>query len=376
MSELDAGDVPEKQPPDDQEEREIDARRVDDSANLSPDKAKLDSARLFTQAMEQTRMALCISDPNQDDCPIVYVNEAFVLLTGYDRDEIVGRNCRFLQGEDTSEEAVEKIQAAIDEREVRVIDILNYRKDGSAFWNALHIGPIFDDDGKLVYFYGSQWDVTEILSERERQALNDNLIRELQHRLDNLFSVIIAIIRLSGRNETDPQAMSDKIIKRIQALSAAHRASIAPDVGTEGADLCALVEEVLQPYRTSRSDRIGIVGPETTLPRNAVTPVGLALHELATNAVKYGSLSTPRGEVKVDWENAPDCLQLHWIEQGGPPIDQGIRVETKGSGIGARLIDNVLRGIDASIETDFRESGFAATITLPIAGGSGEQTPA
>ena len=366
MSNLEPGAVPRKKHAQEQEEREIDPRDVDSSSNMSPEDAKLDTAKLFTQAMEQTRMALCISDPYQDDCPIVYVNEAFVRLTGYDREEIIGRNCRFLQGEDTGEDAVERIRSAIDDQEVRVIDILNYRKDGSAFWNALHIGPIFGDEGKLTYYYGSQWDVTDILAEREHQTLNDNLIRELQHRTDNLFSVIIAIIRLTGRNEDDPKAMSEKIISRIQALSSAHRASIAPDVSTEGADLSGLVEEVLQPYRTSRSGRISILGPDTVLPRNAVTPIGLALHELATNAVKYGSLSAPQGEVKVDWEKSAESLQIHWIERGGPLIEQSGKVETKGSGIGARLIENVLRGIDAKIDSSFKEEGFEATITLPL----------
>ena len=172
----------------DQRDLEIDQRTVDSEANAEPEELRMDVSKLFTQATEQTRMALCFSDPKQEDCPIVYVNEAFVLLTGYDRDEIVGHNCRFLQGEDTAPEAVAAIRQALDEKEVRVIDILNYRKDGTPFWNALHVGPVFNENGELEYFYGSQWDVTEIFERREQALMQDSVAQEL-HTAPATFSV-------------------------------------------------------------------------------------------------------------------------------------------------------------------------------------------
>lgn len=99
---------------------------------------------LFDQAMAQTRMAVCLTDPRQKDDPIIFCNQAFERLTGYDSDEIVGRNCRFLQGPRTDREQVGKLREAIDEERVAVFELLNYRKDGSSFWNALHLGPIYD----------------------------------------------------------------------------------------------------------------------------------------------------------------------------------------------------------------------------------------
>ena len=91
------------------------------------------SGLLFEQAMAQTRMAICLTDPNQEDDPIVFCNRAFRELTGYDEDEIVGHNCRFLQGPDTTPESVETVRQILLERRVDTVEIVNYRKDGSSF---------------------------------------------------------------------------------------------------------------------------------------------------------------------------------------------------------------------------------------------------
>lgn len=144
-------------------------------------------------------MALCISDPYQPDCPIVYANQAFIELTGYKREEIIGRNCRFLQGKATSDGAVAKLHAAVEAAQYTVVDILNYRKDGTAFCNAVHVGPIYNENGDLTYFFGSQWDITELFAARETIIENERVAAELRHRTDNLFGVLTAIVRLSAR---------------------------------------------------------------------------------------------------------------------------------------------------------------------------------
>src|SRR6478735_4199853 len=101
-----------------------------------------------------------LTDPRLDDYPIVYVNDPFLEMTGYSADEVLGRNCRFLQGEDTDETAIDELRSAIaDERPVTV-ELVNYRKDGSPFWNQVHISPVRDGDGRLVHFVGVQVDIT------------------------------------------------------------------------------------------------------------------------------------------------------------------------------------------------------------------------
>ena len=116
----------------------------------------------FAAAFKATRMPMIVTDPNQDDNPIIFCNAAFEKLTGYSSDEVVGRNCRFLQGPETSRTAVARIREAVAAGSDIAIDILNYRKDGASFWNALFLSPVRDDAGKIVspspsVFEGLSW---------------------------------------------------------------------------------------------------------------------------------------------------------------------------------------------------------------------------
>src|SRR5690606_1173209 len=100
-------------------------------------------------------------DPRQPDNPIVFANTAFLKLTGYERDEVIGRNCRFLQGAETDPATIDKLRNAIVNREDLHVDILNYRKDGTPFWNALFMSPVTNEAGELQFFFASQLDVTD-----------------------------------------------------------------------------------------------------------------------------------------------------------------------------------------------------------------------
>ena len=115
----------------------------------------------FVAAVRATRMPMLITDPRRPDNPVVFVNDAFCRMTGYDRDYIIGRNCRFLQGEDTDPATVAQIREAVSAVRSIEIDIRNYRADGSWFWNRLLLAPVHDADGKLAYFFASQLDVTQ-----------------------------------------------------------------------------------------------------------------------------------------------------------------------------------------------------------------------
>jgi PAS domain S-box-containing protein len=92
--------------------------------------------------------------------PLVFVNDAFEHLTGYERSQIIGQNCRILQGAESDPAAIGQIRAALAARQPVAVEVINYRKDGSSFWNVVHISPVFDAAGRLVYFFGSQLDVT------------------------------------------------------------------------------------------------------------------------------------------------------------------------------------------------------------------------
>ena len=349
---------------DPQAKAELNPKSVGFDPTTDPGDMGIDTAQLFKQAMEQTRMAICISDPNEDDCPIIFVNQAFEDLTGYDRAEVVGRNCRFLQGPDTDEQSIARIRQTVADEEVRVVEVLNYRKDGTAFWNALHVGPIYDEAGRLTHYYGSQWDVTDLIEEREKAYLQKKVSEELQHRTNNLFTVISAIVRLSARDAGDTADLADKISDRIQALSRAHQVSIAPGgERSEASDLHALAEAILRPYRTGARGEIAVSGPALTLPPDAMRSVGLALHELSTNALKYGALGVPGGHVSIEWGVEGQQVVLRWAETGGPKIEDG-RPDAVGSGMGMRIVQGVTQAAGGRLETEWRAEGLRATLRL------------
>jgi len=133
---------------------------------------------LKNRAMDEAPVGITISDPATEDNPLVYVNDGFETMTGYDRDEALGRNCRFLQGGNTDPEPVARLRAAIDDTEPVTVELRNYRADGTEFWNEVTVAPVFDDEGRLTNYVGFQQDVTD-RKERERELeLKNRVIQE------------------------------------------------------------------------------------------------------------------------------------------------------------------------------------------------------
>lgn len=140
---------------------------------FSESKTKDELPHLLSQILDSCIDGITLSDPNMEDNPIVYANEAFELITGYSREETIGRNCRFLQGDNPDREAVREIGNAIREQKSVTVTLSNYRKDGERFFNQFTIRPLFDRDGRLAYFLGLQHDITnQIRAEDELNRLN------------------------------------------------------------------------------------------------------------------------------------------------------------------------------------------------------------
>jgi PAS domain S-box-containing protein len=168
------------------------------------DKAGLEErGNIFFAAVEMTRMPMLVTDPRQPDNPIVFVNRAFLDLTLYDEQDVIGRNCRMLQGPQTDPATVAEIRAAVAEERAVALDILNYKADGTPFWNALYLGPIFDHEGHLLYFFASQMDVTErrATEQSSMQAQKMEAIGQLTagmaHDFNNLLQVINGNLELA-----------------------------------------------------------------------------------------------------------------------------------------------------------------------------------
>ena len=148
---------------------------------------------VFFAALQMTRMPMIITDPRQQDNPIVFANKAFLDLTGYEEEEIFGRNCRFLQGPDTDPSDVRELREAVATREAISLELLNYRRDGSPFWNAVFIAPVYDEDGELIYFFASQLDVTRRRASEQafRQAQKMEAIGQLTAGLAHDFNNLL-----------------------------------------------------------------------------------------------------------------------------------------------------------------------------------------
>ncbi len=164
---------------------------------------------IFHAAVQMSRMPMCLTDPERHDNPIIFCNQAFEQLTGYSQDEILGRNCRFLQGESTDKAAAAEIRHSLDARKDVHIELLNYRKDGTSFWNALFISPVIDTEGRLIYFFASQLDVTRrreaeaVLQQSQRVETLGAMASSLAHEFNNLMTVVLASLeRLE--TEQDP----------------------------------------------------------------------------------------------------------------------------------------------------------------------------
>jgi len=132
--------------------------------------------QILTQILDGSVNGITLSDPDQEDNPIVYANKAFEQITGYSNEETVGRNCRFLQGQERDQEELQKIRDAVKNAKAVEVTLKNFRKNGELFYNRLSITPLFDNDGHLIYFLGVQYDVTEqILAQQEIKKLTDKL---------------------------------------------------------------------------------------------------------------------------------------------------------------------------------------------------------
>ncbi len=313
--------------------------------------------------MAQTRMAVCLTDPTREDNPIIFANRAFFALTGYSPEEVIGKNCRFLQGPDTDPEAIERLRRGIADEDVCIVEILNYRKDGTPFWNALHLGPIYRDDGQLLYYFGSQWNVSDVYAARAEEQHARLLARELSHRVKNMFSVINAVVSLTARHERAPW-IAAKVNDRISALGRAYEATL-DDPRRRRVVLSDVIRMVLEPYTTADDpDRIRIEGPRVLLDPNTVSMLGLTLHELATSSVRQGALHDGAGRVSISWsltgERPNTGLALNWRERGGPY--GALAAAEFGSGIA----DMLIRGTNGELRTERTVDGLWATMRIPL----------
>jgi two-component sensor histidine kinase len=203
---------------------------------------------------------------------------------------------------------------------------------------------------------------------REANERIELLARELNHRVKNMFSVILSIVSLSGRKQASSREVVDDIRARIRALSLAHSASQG-GYGIAPVELGPVIVKTMEPYADDGGTRVRVAGPRIDLPARMVTPIGLIVHELATNAVKYGALSVQDGTVTIAWQldesiDGLTVLTLSWTEAGGPPIDPTAAART--GGFGAQMTTLAAGQLGGTIERDWPAAGAVVQLKFPL----------
>lgn len=363
----------------------VDAWRMTDS--LHAEHGKGDP---FAAAIRATRMPMLITDPRQFDNPIVYANDAFLRLTGYEREDVFGRNCRFLQGPDTDPQAVAQIRDAIATRSDIAVDILNYKRDGTPFWNALFVSPVSNEDGELQFFFASQLDVTDrkqsehaliaekarferAVSERtaELQAALDAqkmLVHEVDHRVKNNLQMISSLIVMQSRSIPDEnirQSLSE-MLERIEAVSTVHRRLYQSD-DVRSFDVADFARDLVTDLVASsgREDiRTEFALEKLVVPAQWATPVALMLNELVTNAIKHAFDRHVNGAERVI-RVAMEVGSAHYTIE---VADNGKGMTALGGGsFGTRLVRSLARQLDATIEWLDGSPGTRVIVTIPTA---------
>jgi two-component sensor histidine kinase len=209
--------------------------------------------------------------------------------------------------------------------------------------------------------------VVDITTQKEAQEHQRLLAREANHRVKNLFAIFHGIISLSARSARTPQEMAQSLRGRLDALMRA-KDLIRPGVmGTEAHSERTTVDEVvqtvMQPYDDGSRERIVADGPDVPVGVKAVTSLALALHEIATNAAKYGALSEPGGAIRIKWEAQGGDLHFEWDETGGPVII----APPQAAGFGSVLTERSITGqLGGKIEYDWRQNGLKLRMKLPL----------
>jgi PAS domain S-box-containing protein len=239
---------------------------------------------------------------------------------------------------------------------------LRFKDGGTERWFEFHIEPLRDVAGAIVGLTCSAIDVTE---RKQTEAHLRMLMHELTHRSKNLLAVIQAMANQTGRHAGSVNRFLDQFGERLQALARSH--DLLVQENWHGASLGELVRSQLGHYLNQAGPQISIGGPPLRLKPEAAQNLGLALHELATNAVKYGALSVPSGRVTVNWTRraVPEGggLEIQWTEGGGPAVE-----EPRKRGFGSLVINrNLARSLDAEVEYAFAAEGVRCRIVIPEA---------
>ncbi|MBV8920470.1 PAS domain S-box protein, partial [Bradyrhizobium sp.] len=275
-------------------------------------------------------------------------------LFEYKADEAIGQPITLIIPQDRLDEEREILARIRRGERIDHLETARRRKHGGLINVALTVSPVKDAEGRIV---GASKIARDISEQKRNQEHIRVLAREAEHRSKNLLANVAAIVNLS-RSDT-PEGLKDAITGRIRALSNVH--SLFVESRWSGAELLAIARQELAPYLGEEGGRVRIEGREALLEPPAAQALAVVLHELATNATKYGALSDATGAIALTWSRDADGkLLLRWTETGGPPVQKPER-----QGFGSRLIERTIGQLNGTARFDWRPEGLVCEITLP-----------
>ena len=317
----------------------MDDQPVQRGAASPPSDPLRDTERRLNAVLDNATVAIFLTDERQH---CVYMNQAAERLTGYTLPEMQGRPLHDVLHHtrpDGSRYPREEcpIHRAFPEHNQMQGEEAFIHKDGSFYPVAYTASPIRDEASDVV---GTIIELRDISAEKEAARRQELLINELNHRVKNTLASVQAVASQSFRSVPGCEEARDVFEARLRALGEAH--SLLTDGNWVGAPMHQIVERTIAPFGDRTAARFRVEGPHASLPPKLTLALTMGLHELATNAAKYGALSTDAGTVRITWTIAEDSggalLKLQWKERGGPPVRAPER-----RGFGTRLIEGGLR---------------------------------
>jgi PAS domain S-box-containing protein len=291
-------------------------------------------------------------------------NQGAERVFGYREDEVIGKPVTILIPQDRQDEEPRIIARIRQGERIDHYETVRQRKDGSLVDISLSVSPIVDADGKVV---GASKIARDISDRRRAEEQKDLLLHEMNHRVKNLFALAGGLVNLSARGALSVQDLVSDLQGKFLALARAHSLTLATAETDfhQIATLHALIAEVTEPYCSDEGSepRIVVVGDDFSLGRSAITNIALLLHEFATNALKYGALAEPTGQVVIECSDEGDNLRMIWREAG-----VGQRgVDSSQEGFGSRLARANIGALGGSFSRKFTSRGLEIKVTLPQA---------
>ncbi len=276
-------------------------------------------------------------------------------LFGYKADEIIGKPITTLIPSDHQDEEDHILARIRSGERVESFETIRQRKDGTLVPVSLTISPVRDATGRIV---GASKIARDISSAKESEQRIRMLMREVNHRVKNQYSVILSMIRETNKRSNTPEGFERQVRERIMALSRSHDLLVSAD--WKGATLFELLLAQTKPF--GHEDKVTLSGPSIALNPNAVQYLGMAFHELATNSAKYGVLSGNKGQISVTWSLSghPGARQFHlvWSETDGPKIKQ-----IKGAGFGSVVLKRVApQAVNGTSQLELASNGITWTL--------------